>query len=77
MHNVFAALVDVGKVYGDLRGRFPIRSSRGHQYMLTLYDYASDTISTEPMRNRSYKEMIRAYMALNQQLLNAGLKPEL
>jgi hypothetical protein len=32
-HQVFAALVDVGKVYGDLTGRFPIQSSRDHQYI--------------------------------------------
>jgi hypothetical protein len=75
--NVFSALVDVGKVYGDLTGRFPIRSSKGHKYILTLYDYDSNTISTEPMKNRSDKEMSRAYTALHQQLLNAELKPEL
>jgi hypothetical protein len=76
-HQVFAALVDIGKVYGDLTGRFPIQSSRGHQYISTLYDYDSNTISTEPMKNRTNKEMIQAYTALRQQLLNAGLKPEL
>jgi hypothetical protein len=76
-HRVFAALVDVGKVYGDLTGRFPVMSSRGHQYILTLYDYDINTISTEPMRNRTDKEMIRAYTALHQQILNAGLKTEL
>jgi hypothetical protein len=57
-HQVFAAMVDVGKVYGDLTGRFPIQSSSGHQYILTLYDYDSNTISTEPMKNRTHKEMI-------------------
>jgi hypothetical protein len=76
-HQVFAALVDVGKVFGNLTGRFPIQSSRGHQYILTLYDYDSYIISTEPMKNRTDKEIIRAYTALHQQLLNAGLKPEL
>jgi hypothetical protein len=57
-HQVFATLVDVGKVYGDLTGRLPVQSSRGHQYILTLYDYDSNTISTEPMKNRTDKEMI-------------------
>jgi hypothetical protein len=60
-HQVSAAMVDVGKVYGDLTGRFPIQSSSRHQYMLTLYDYDSNKISTEPMKNRTDKEMIRAY----------------
>jgi hypothetical protein len=69
--------VEVGKVYGDLTGQFPVLSSKVHQYILTLYDYDSNTISTEPMKNRMDKEMKRAYSALHQQLLNAGLKPEL
>jgi hypothetical protein len=69
--------VDVEKVYGDLTGMFPVMSSRGHKYMITLYDYDSNTKSTEPMKNRTDKEMIRAYTALHQQLMDAGLKPEL
>jgi hypothetical protein len=54
-HQVFTAMVDVGKVYGDPTGRFPIQSSRRHQYILTLYDYDSNTISTEPTKNRTDK----------------------
>jgi hypothetical protein len=76
-HQVFAAMVDVGKVYGDLTGRFPIQSSSGHHYILTLYDYDSNTISTEPMKNRTDREMIQAYTSLHNQFINAGLKPEL
>jgi hypothetical protein len=76
-HQVFATMVDVGKVYGDLTGRFPIQSSSGHKYILTLYDYDSNTILTEPMKNRTDGEMIRAYTSLQEQLINAGLKPEL
>jgi hypothetical protein len=76
-HQVFAAMVDVGKVYGDLTGRFPIQSSNGHTYILTLYDYDSNSISTEPMKIITDAEMIRAYTSLHKQLINAGLKPEL
>jgi hypothetical protein len=76
-HQVFAAMVDVGKVYGDLTGLFPIQSSSGHNYILTLYDYDINTISTEPMKNRTDEEMIRAYTSLHEKLINAGLKPEL
>jgi hypothetical protein len=70
-------MVDVGKVYGDLTGRFPIQSSIGNKYILMLYDYDSNTISTEPMKNITDGEMIRAYTSLHQQLINAGIKPEL
>ena len=30
--------------YSDLSGRFPHKSSRGHQYMLVVYDYDSNAI---------------------------------
>jgi hypothetical protein len=76
-HQVFAAMVDVGKVYGDLTCRFPIQSSSGQQFILTLYDYDINTISTELMKNRTDKEMIWVYTSLHKQLVNAGLKPEL
>jgi hypothetical protein len=76
-HQVCAAMADAGKVYGDLTGRFLIQSSSGNKYILTLYDYDSNTISTEPMKNRTDGETTRAYTPLHKQLINAGLKPEL
>jgi hypothetical protein len=72
-HNVFSALVDVWKLHGHLTGKFPVMSSKGHQYILTLYDYDINAISTKPMKKRTDKEIIRAYTALHQQLLNAEL----
>jgi hypothetical protein len=76
-HQVFAAMVDVGKVYGDLTGRFPVQSSSGHKYILTLYDYDINKISMETMNNRTDGEVIRAYTSLHKQLINAGLKPKI
>jgi hypothetical protein len=76
-HQAFAAMVDVSKVYGDLKGRFPIQSSSGHKYILTLYDYGRNTILMEPMKNRTDGEMLRAYTSLHKQLTIAGLKPKL
>jgi hypothetical protein len=32
------------QIYTDLRGRFPIRSNRGNQYIFVLYDYDSNAI---------------------------------
>jgi hypothetical protein len=76
-HHVFAALVDIGKVYGGLTGQIPVVSSRGNQYIITLYDYDGNTKSNEVMKNRTDKEMIRVYYKLHQQLVDTGLKPEL
>jgi hypothetical protein len=66
-HQVFAALVDVGKKYGDLTGRFPHVSRRGNPYVLVVYDYDGNTISSEAIKSRNDKETIRAYSKLHQQ----------
>jgi hypothetical protein len=76
-HLVCAALTDVGKVYRDLTGYLPYVSSRSNQYVLVLYDYAGNNISTEEMKSRHEKETTRAYSKFHQQLVGAGLKHEL
>jgi hypothetical protein len=75
-HQVFAALVDVGKMYDDLTG-FPHVSRRVNQYVLVVYDYDGNTISTRAMKSRKDKETFWAYSNLHQQLVDTGLKPEL
>jgi hypothetical protein len=45
--------------------------------MLTQYSYDSNTITTEAIKPRTDKDMIRAYTMLHDQLMDAGLKPEL
>jgi hypothetical protein len=75
-HHVFAAVHDVtGQIYTDLTGRFPVQSSRGYKYILVLYDYDSNAILTEPMRNRSDTEHLRAYNKLHQYLLDRVFCP--
>ena len=75
-HHVFAAVHDItGQIYTDLTGRFPVQSSRGYKYILVLYDCDSNAILTEPMRNRSDTEHLRAYNKLHQYLLDRGFRP--
>jgi hypothetical protein len=61
---VFAAVVDYDTakhlIHSDLTGRFPLQSSRGMNYVLVVYDYDSNAILAEPMRNRTDAEMLRA-----------------
>jgi hypothetical protein len=76
-NQVFAALVDVEKICGDLIGRFPRVSRRGNQYVRVVYGFDGNTIFTEAMKSRNDKETIQAYAKLHQQLVNAGPKPEL
>ncbi len=45
-----------GKAYHDLSGRFPHKSSRGNEYLLVHYDYDSNAILAEPLKNRQSAE---------------------
>jgi hypothetical protein len=64
-------------VYTDLTGAFPVTSLAGNKYMLILYDYDSNSILVEPMKNRSDDEALRAYAVLYTELTQHGLKPQL
>jgi hypothetical protein len=64
-------------VYTDLTGAFPITSNAGNKYLLILYDYDSNAILCEPMKNRSDVEALRAYDLLYTQLSRHGHKPAL
>eukprot|EP00957_Ditylum_brightwellii_P020260 1529204-Ditylum_brightwellii.AAC.1 len=50
-----------GKNFTDQTGRFPILSSQGYQYIYVLYDYDSNAILAEPIRNHSEQELIQAF----------------
>lgn len=77
-NNVFLhAFQPTGQIYTDQTGRFPVTSSRGNKYIMLLYDYDSNSITTEPMKSRSEAEMIRAYSKLHDHLVQCGLKPQL
>jgi hypothetical protein len=75
---VFANIFEpTGQIYTDLPGRFPIRSNRGNQYIFVLYDYDSNAILAEPMKNRTDREMVRAFKHLHAYLCDRGLRPKL
>jgi hypothetical protein len=75
-HHVFAAVTAVtGQISTDITGQFPITSGRGNKYILVLYDYDSNAILAEPMKNRSDNEHLRAYNKLHQFLVDRGFKP--
>ena len=65
-----------GKTYSDLTGRFPTISSRGNQYIFIMYDYDSNAILAEPMKNRTSPELVRACSALHSLLIKRGLQPK-
>jgi hypothetical protein len=52
-HLVYAVFVDQGKIYTDLTGKFPVRSSKGNSYVMVCYIYDCSYIKVVPMKSRS------------------------
>ena len=65
------------KMYTDQTGKFPKKSSRGHQYIMVLIEMDSNAILVAAMKNRTSGEMIRAYQELVDRLRGAGVRPKL
>jgi hypothetical protein len=62
-------------MYTDQTGRFPKKSSRGHQYIMVLIEINSNEILVEAMKNCTTGEMIQAYQVLVERLRSAGINP--
>jgi hypothetical protein len=77
-HFVYAAVLDIpietGQIYTDQTGNFPNVLQWGNKYLMVLYDYDSNSILVEPLRNCTDAQMITAYDRLVEWLTWAGLK---
>jgi hypothetical protein len=80
-HLVYAAIINAptatGQIYTDQTGRFPVVSRRGNKYIMVLYDYDSNSILVEPIKNRTDAEILHAFERHVTRLTAAGLKPRL
>jgi hypothetical protein len=75
-HYCFAAcLPSTGQIFTDQTGRFITPSSKGNNDIFLLYDYDSNYIHAEPMKNRTAPEILAAYQRTHRLLTNAGLRP--
>ncbi len=52
------------KMYTELTGRFPKKSSHGHQYIMVLIKMDRNAILVAAMKNRSASKMICTYQEL-------------
>jgi hypothetical protein len=66
-----------GQIYTDQTGRFISPSSTGNNYPMILYDYDSNHIFAQPIKNRQGPTIVEAYAILHKRLCTAGLKPRL
>jgi hypothetical protein len=74
---VYAANIDAGQIYTDQTGRFTVVSSKGKKYIMILYDYDSNAILAQPIKDRIAPELLKAFQFMEQELVARGLKPKL
>jgi hypothetical protein len=74
---IYAATIDAGQIYTDQTGRFPVVSSKGNKYIMVLYDYDSNAILAQPIKDRTAPELLKAFQFMEQELVARGLKPKL
>jgi hypothetical protein len=77
IHLAYAILVDQGQLYTDLRGKFPVRSSKRNAYVMVCYVYNCNYVKVIPMKYRSASEWIKAYDTVHHELTVKGFKPKL
>jgi hypothetical protein len=64
---VFAATIDAGQIYTDQTGEFPVVSIRGNKYIMILYDYDSNAILAQPIKDRTAPELLKAFQIMEQE----------
>jgi hypothetical protein len=74
---IYSATIDPGQTYTNQTGIFPVVSSKGNKYIMILYDYDSTAILTQPIKDRTAPELLRAFQIMEQELVTRGLTPKL
>ena len=64
------------RVYAHLTGVSPIKSSRGNQYMIVVYDFDINNILVKPLRNKQAGIIKTAWSLINYTLPNSGVMPK-
>jgi hypothetical protein len=63
---VYAATIGAGQIYTDQTGRFPVVSSKGNKYIMMLYDYDSNAILVQPIKDPTAPELLKAFQIMEQ-----------
>ena len=66
-----------GKMYTYPTGRFLVPFTKGNEYILCGYNYDSNHVFAEPMKNRKNASQIKAVLTIIRKLKAAGLRPTL
>ena len=52
-----ATIPETELIYTDQNGKFPVRSSKGFQYLTIMYIIDANAIIAEPLKSKNSKEM--------------------
>jgi hypothetical protein len=66
---------NTGQIFTDQTGRFISPSSTGSNKLLILYNYDSNDIHAEPMKNKTTSKILAAYKRAHSLFVKAGLRP--
>jgi hypothetical protein len=64
---VYAATIDAGQIYTDQTCRFPVVSSNGNTHIMILYDYDSNAILEQLIKDRTAPELLKAFQVMEQE----------
>ena len=64
------------KVFSDITGAFPHKSSRGNVYVMVMYDYDSNAILAEPIKNRKAATIHDAFLNIHKVIKERVSEPK-
>ena len=64
------------KIYTDQTGKLPVRSSRGHQYIMVLINMDGSYIRMEPTKTRHASQIVMTYQIMIDRLKACGINPK-
>jgi hypothetical protein len=74
---VYATTIDAGQIKTDQTGRFSVVSSKGNKYIMILYDYDSNVILAQPIKDRTTPALLKAFQIMEDKLVARSLKQSL
>lgn len=74
--DIITSIQPTYKIYSDQTGRFPVTSSRGHQYIMIMYVYDLNAILEETVKSRTSEAITATYIKMFQYLKHQGYTPK-
>ena len=79
-HDVLAVITpfkETNRAYSDQTGKFPYKSSQGNEYLLIVYDYDSNAILAEPLKNKATATIRDGWKKVHDKLASRGVAPKM